>query len=90
MREAEKALFVGHWQRIIDGKDIPSFPQREGGTYHSKKEFFELKARADWKSMSGEDLVRLIRCLTFPGHTGLEIILGQQRFELRFEPLTLT
>ena len=65
VRKAEKELFLEHWPKIIGRKHIPSFPQPGGGTYHSKKEFFELKERADWESMSGRDLVRLLRCLTF-------------------------
>jgi methionyl-tRNA formyltransferase len=87
VRECEKALFFKYWPLIIDGKDIPAFPQPKGGTYHSRKEFVELKRRAKWESMSGRDLVDLVRCLTFPGYTGLEVTLGQRKFEVHLEPL---
>ena len=87
VREAEKTLFNEYWPKIIAGETIPSFLQPEGGSYHSKKEFFELKRRCNLDSMSACDLIRLIRCFTFPGYTGLEITLGQRKFELHLEQL---
>lgn len=87
VREAEKTLFNEYWPKIIAGDFIPSHHQPKGGTYHSKEEFFELKKRSNWNTMSSHDLVRLIRCLTFPGYTGVEITLGQHKFELHLEPL---
>ena len=87
VRESEKILFLEYWPKITSGERIPSFPQPEGGTYHSKKEFFELKQQAKWQSMTSVDLVRLIRALTFPGYSGLEITLGNRKFAISLEPL---
>jgi hypothetical protein len=39
--------------------------------------------------MNGRDLIKLIRCLTFPPYTGLEINLGSKKFELHFELLSM-
>jgi len=89
VREAEENLFLEYLPRITDGKNIPAHPQPAGGTYHRKKEFYELKQQAEWEKMSSRDLLRLVRALTFPGHSGLEVTLGQERFELRLKPLAL-
>jgi methionyl-tRNA formyltransferase len=86
VREAEKDLFLEYWPKIVEGARFPStFSQSEGGTYHSKKEFFELKKSVDWESMNGKDLLRLVQCLTFSGYPGLEIVLGGKGFEVRLE-----
>lgn len=89
VREAEKALFVECFEKIVNGESIPSFPQSGGGTYHSKKEFFQLKKLSDWKSLSGNDLIRLARYLTFPGYTGLEIEIEKEIYEVCVEPTKL-
>ena len=89
VREAEENLFLEYLPRIIDGRNIPAHPQPIGGTYHRKREFYELKQQAEWEKMSSRDLLRLVRALTFPGHEGLEVTLGQERFELLLKPLAL-
>ena len=33
VREAEKELFLDYWQKIADGIDLPSYSQKENGTY---------------------------------------------------------
>lgn len=87
VRHAEKKLFLEYWPKICRGEVLPSFPQPPSyGTYYSKQMFFELKQRANWEYMNGKDLVRLIRCLTFPGYSGLEVTFGKQRFQLHLEP----
>ena len=83
VREAERALFRKYWPQIVEGAELPSLPQQEGGSYHSRREFLALKEHADWRSMNGNDLVRLIRCLTFPGYPGLNLSLGEEQFEVR-------
>src|SRR6266496_2289171 len=87
VREAEENLFLEYLPRITDGKNIPADPQPAGGTYHRQKEFYELKQQTEWEKMSSRDLLRLVRALTFPGHSGLEVTMGTERFELRLEPL---
>jgi methionyl-tRNA formyltransferase len=85
VREAEKAIFRDCWEGIREGRCLPSRPQGSGGTRHSRKEFFHLKEQANWREMRGEDLMRLIRALTFEGYTGLEVRLGESRYHVRLE-----
>ena len=88
VREAEEQLFLDYWPRVAAGEDIETRPQAEGeGSSHLKQEFFALKQRAPVGEMSGADLLRLARCLTFPGFSGLEVTLGGKGFEVRLEPL---
>jgi methionyl-tRNA formyltransferase len=82
VREAEKVLFTKYFKKIISGEKLSSTPQREGGTYHSRKEFLTLKKLSDWKSLSADDLIRLTRYLTFPGYSGLEIEIANEHFEV--------
>ncbi|MEG4111292.1 MULTISPECIES: formyltransferase family protein [unclassified Microcoleus] len=89
VRKAEKDLFLENYKKIVNGEDIPAYHQAEGGSYHTKKDFFNFKQNANWESMNGRDLIKLIRCLTFPGYTGLEINLGSKKFELHFELLSM-
>lgn len=89
VRQAEKDLFLKYWSMIIKGKKIPAYPQPEGGSYHTKKEFLNFKQNANWESMNGRDLIKLIRCLTFPRYTGLEINLGSKKFGLHLELLSM-
>jgi len=39
--------------------------------------------------MSSRDLLRLVRALTFPGQSGLEVTLGPEKFELHLKSLAL-
>ncbi|MCZ8036835.1 MAG: formyltransferase family protein [Microcystis sp. LE17-20A] len=87
VREAEKKLFERYWYKIVNEETLPSFPQLELGTYHSKKEFFYIKTQSNWQDMRGKDLIKLIRCLTFEGYTGLEIELGTKPFEVLLRAL---
>lgn len=90
VREAEKTLFLDYWPQIISSQPPSSFLQEVGvGSYHSRKDFFEIKERADIESMSACDLLRLARCLTFSTYSGLIVTLGQQTFELRLSPLKI-
>jgi methionyl-tRNA formyltransferase len=89
VREAEKALFLEYWPSIADGKAIPSFSQETRvGSFHSRREFLDIKGRANLEGMSANDLLRLARCLTFPPYTGLLLTLGEQSFELCLKPVT--
>lgn len=88
VREAERELLRRHWHQIVNGITLVGKPQPDGvGTFHTKKEFFELKQLHTWNHLSSHDLVRLVRCLSFPGYTGLEIMSGSRRFELSLKPV---
>jgi methionyl-tRNA formyltransferase len=81
VRKAEKELFLKYWNQIAQGIDIPSYPQQGEGTYHKKKDFLEIKKNINLQDISGKDLIKLIRCLTFEGYDGLELQLGKRTFE---------
>lgn len=88
VRGAEERLFLDYWARVAAGEEIPARAQNTGeGSSHLKREFFALKREARVGEMSGAELLRLARCLTFPGFSGLEVMLGRRKFELRLEPL---
>ncbi len=87
VREAEKDLFSIYWPKLLCDDLVSSTPQQQGGSYHTKQEFFDMKQGTIWESLGGADLVRLVRCLTFPGYSGLEITLGRRKFELQLAPL---
>jgi len=89
VREAEENLFREYLPLITEGENIPAHPQPAGGTYHRKKEFYDLKQQAEWEKMSSRDLLRLVRALTFPGQSGLEVTLGPEKFELHLKSLAL-
>ena len=76
-----------YFYKIASGICLPSIPQREGGTYHSKQDFVKLKTTDNWQTMEGKKLIKLIRCLTFDGYSGLEIFLGQKKFEISLRSL---
>jgi methionyl-tRNA formyltransferase len=87
VHEAERSIFREFWPRILAGDPLPSAPQPPGGTYHPLREFLALKRDPDLDAMSARDLLRLVRCLTFPGYSGLEITLGGRLYELHLEPI---
>ena len=82
VREAEERLFLEFWPRLVRGEDIPSKPQRGKGSFHYRKEFFALKRQPEWEKMTAAQLLHLVRCLSFPGYTGLELSLDGRPFEL--------
>ena len=87
VRQAEQSLFLEYLPQIVEGKSISTQPQPAGGSHHRKREFDELKQNAEWEKMSGRDLVRLVRALTFPGYSGLELRMGPDSFELSLNSL---
>jgi methionyl-tRNA formyltransferase len=87
VRDAERSLFDRYWPQIASGENLPSCAQRAGGTYHSREEFLELKRAAPWHDWDAARLLRLARCLSFPGHSGAEITLGARAFSLELLPL---
>lgn len=84
--DAEKRLFERYWSQLSQGEDIPATAQRGRGTYHTKKDFVELKQNSSWQSMNANDLLRLARAMTMPGYSGLEVSLGETRFALELIP----
>jgi methionyl-tRNA formyltransferase len=88
VREAEKNLFIEFWPRILAGEELSSKQQVGTGTYHSKKDFYDIKQECEWWKLDGESLVRLIRALSFPGYTGLEIAFGGVQFEAHLTSIT--
>jgi len=89
VRQAEKELFKQYIIMIINQDNLLSFSQIGQGSYHTKKDFLELKSQINWQEMKGKDLIKLIRCLTFEGYTSLEIELENQYFEVCLKPLYL-
>jgi methionyl-tRNA formyltransferase len=90
VREAEERLFLDYWPRVAAGEEVPARAQSEGqGSSHLKREFFALKREANLGGMSAAELLRLARCLTFPGFSGLEVTLGGRKFEVRLEELRM-
>lgn len=87
IREAEKDLFRVCWPLISSGQYPTATPQPPGGSYHSRKDFYRMKRWRDWSAQNSETVVKLVRCLTFPGFTGLELELGGRPFSLGLAPM---
>ena len=88
VRRAEREIFQHMWPKIAAGDQPPTRPTPPvKGTYHSKAEFVALREHAKLESLSGGDLLRLVRALTFPGLPGLQVDLGGQAFHLSLEEL---
>lgn len=88
VRAAEKTLLLCYRDRLVRGEALAAQAQQGSGTYHDRREFYELKQHAVWKEMTAEQLLKLARCLSFPGYSGLEIEQGGTKFQLRVDPLT--
>lgn len=80
--EAEKGLFLEYWQRIIDRERPIGYKQSSGGSFHYKREFFELKRDVRIGILGVNNVIRLIRCLSHDDYTGLEVTLGGRRYEI--------
>lgn len=85
--EAEKGLILDYWPRLAAGELLPVTPQAGQGSYHDRAAFFALKRNAPVAGMEAANLARLIRCLSHPLYTGLEVAWGGRRYELHAEPL---
>lgn len=82
IRDAERELFIRHWPAIAAGDRLPTQAQAAGGSFHSRAEFSELKTHAPWAEWDAARLLRLARCLAFPGHSGAELEIGGRSFTL--------
>lgn len=88
VRRAEQRLLMDAWEKLIRGETLKAQPQPPGiGTYHTRREFLDLKQHAAWNTFSAPQFVKLARCLSFPGYSGLELELGEKRFQVRLEEM---
>jgi methionyl-tRNA formyltransferase len=88
VRRAEREIFRQVWPKILGGDRPPTRPAPpEKGSYHSKADFVALREHADVGALSGGQLLRLVRALTFPGLPGLQVDLGGRLFHLSLEEL---
>lgn len=70
---AERALLVEAWKTLRTGDDLESAAQDQGGSYHSRADFERIRDPESLDRMSGGQLERLARCLTFPGYPALDV-----------------
>jgi len=87
VREAEKQIFNTYIPQLLRGEELPTHHQIGTGTYHSKSEFVKLKTSTNWREMSSTRLLDLVRCLTFPDYSGMEVELGGTRFAIKLESM---
>lgn len=73
---AEQQLFEEFWPRIVRGEPVPARAQAGSGSRHLKSEFEALRRPEAWAALAPEELKRLVRCLTFPGHPNLQFQQG--------------
>lgn len=85
VRAAEKELLRVHLPSMTSPGPIDTRRQSSGGTYHSRQEFLDLKNCVDWRNWNGQQLVKLVRCLTIPHYPGLEVVLGDETFEIKLQ-----
>jgi methionyl-tRNA formyltransferase len=87
VQEVEKILFQKYYPFILNQKQIPSLKQKGQGSCHNLRDFLKLKESAEWSSLSSEQLIRLVRCLTFPGYSGLIVTINGKQYELQLTPM---
>ena len=80
--EAERNLFSEYWPKLVSGEELVATDQPAGGSYHSRSEFLDIQEASNWRQLSGSDLVRLVRAMTFPGFPGLHVQCGNRHYEL--------
>lgn len=85
--EAEKGMFLKWWP-IIAGDVVPEFEKfhdaNAPGSFHTKADFMQLKYGLN---VAGKDLLKLIRCLSHPDYTGLEIRFENRLYEISARPI---
>lgn len=84
--EAEKGLFLEYWPRIVAGEELPATPQPKGGSFHYRDGFMALKERAVTGQMSGDEVLRLVRCLSHPTYSGMVLPIGGRQYEVSARP----
>jgi len=85
--DAEKALFLDWWPRIVEGFKPEGVPQIGDGSYHSKQSFFDLKREAQTGQMGADEVLRLIRCLSHEQYTGMIVSFGGRTYEISARPV---
>lgn len=85
--ETEKALFLEWWPLIAMGKELRGDPQPAGGSFHYQRDFFELKRLADAGALSGDELLKLIRCLSHEQYAGMLVTQGGRQYEVSMRPV---
>ena len=70
---AERSLLVAAWKTLGSGGDLPTVAQKTGGSYHSRADFEELREPGSLGRLPDDRLIRLARCLTFPGYPALDL-----------------
>lgn len=84
--EAEKELFLRYWTALTHSEALPTFPQTSGGTYHARRQFFELTDSGRWLGLSATELLRLLRAASHPAYGGLNCVLDGTTFSLTLQP----
>ncbi len=83
--KVEEQLLLKYWPMMVMQQHVPTKQQIGTGSYHSKKEFLDLKTTDVWKSFTPEKLLKLVKALTYPGYSGLEVSFGNKRFGVNLE-----
>ena len=78
----EKRLFAEWWPEIASGRRLPSVPQGRANSFHYRSEFMALKRGKGIEEMTGPEVLKLVRCLSHPDYTGLEVEMGGRRYEI--------
>jgi methionyl-tRNA formyltransferase len=78
----EKRLFAEWWPEIASGRRLPSVPQDRANSFHYRSEFMALKRGKGIEEMTGPEVLKLVRCLSHPDYTGLEVEMGGRRYEI--------
>ena len=76
VREAERDLLRKYWPHIVAGEELSCTPQPAGGSYHTRREFFDLKAHPPCGGPGGTDLIRLAQALDVAGYSELPAVPG--------------
>jgi dTDP-4-amino-4,6-dideoxygalactose transaminase/folate-dependent phosphoribosylglycinamide formyltransferase PurN len=74
VREAERDLLRRYWPRIAAGEKPNCTAQPAGGSYHTRREFSEIKAHPPGGAPGGTDLIRLAQALELAGYSGLPAV----------------
>jgi methionyl-tRNA formyltransferase len=79
LEEAQYSLFKGTWQEFLSG-EIERESQRDGGEYHSIEDFKELCKLDPEEEYKVEDLINILRALTFPPFENAHIEKGGEKY----------
>ena len=80
--DAEKGLLLEYWPRLAKGELLPVTEQQGGGSFHTKQDFFDLKRTPPLDALDARQLLDLIRALSHPTYTGLELEISGHHFEV--------